>query len=497
MMWELIAANRRRSLMLFIGMAVVLCALGYMIGAVALPEGGGKLGLVIAVGLWMALSMMSVFGGGSLVLRLSGAREVSQDVHPQLFNVVEEMKIAAGLEQMPKIYIIDDRAPNAFATGLSPQDSAVAVTAGLLARLNRDELQGVIAHEVSHIMNRDMQFMTLASIMLGTIVIMSDVFLRGMWMTGGGSSRRYRSGKGGGGVPPQLAILAIVLAILGPVFARLLYFAISRKREYLADACAARLTRYPAGLAGALEKISQSTLPLGAANRATAPMFIANPFKKKKASAFSSWSATHPPIGERIAILRCMHHGAGLDTYQSAFQEVKGKPSSLIPTSGLKEHGGVDVRPPHQESVEPSTDPKKQVRDVLDLMRAANGFVFLICACGLKLKVPPELEEPHLTCPRCKRDNQVPRAQVDSAAETFAMVGATVGAIAGGGEEEIPIAQKMAGVDLGEESPLTYRRRTDSWESFACMCGNLLQISPAFTSSQMKCRKCSRITRIS
>jgi len=496
MMWELIAANRRRSLVLFIGMAGVLCALGYMIGAVALPDGGGKLGLVVAVGMWMVLSMMSVFGGGSLVLRLSGAREVSPDVHPQLFNVVEEMKIAAGLDHMPKIYIIDDRAPNAFATGLSPQDSAVAVTAGLLSRLNRDELQGVIAHEMSHIMNRDMQFMTLASIMLGTIVIMSDVFLRGMWMTGGGSSRRYRSGKGGGGVPPQLAILAVVLAILGPVFARLLYFAISRKREYLADACAARLTRYPSGLAGALEKISQSSLQLGVANRATAPMFIANPFKKKKASAFSSWSATHPPIGERIAILRSMHHGAGLDTYQSAFQEVKGKASSLIPASGLEKHGGVDVRPPHTDSVEPSADPTKQARDVLDLMRAANGFVFLICACGLKLKVPPEFEEPHLTCPRCKRDNQVPRAQIDSAAETFAMVGAAVGAIAGGGEEKIPIAQAMAGVEPGEESPLQYRRRTDSWESFACMCGNLLQISPAFTGSQMKCRKCSRITRI-
>jgi len=421
---------------------------------------------------------------------------VTPDVHPQLFNVVEEMKIASGLDHMPKIYIIDDRAPNAFATGLSPQDSAVAVTAGLLARLNRDELQGVIAHEMSHIMNRDMQFMTLASIMLGTIVIMSDVFLRGMWMTGGGSSRRYRSGKGGGGVPPQLVIIAVVFAILGPVFARLLYFAISRKREYLADACAARLTRYPSGLAGALEKISQSPLQLGVANRATAPMFIANPFKKKKASAFSSWSATHPPIGERIAILRAMEHGAGLDTYQAAFQGVKGKTSSLIPASGLKEHGGVDVRPPHKDSVDPSTDPKKQARDVLDLMRAANGFVFLICVCGLKLKVPPEFEEPHLTCPRCKRDNQVPRAQVDSAAETFAMVGAAVGALAGGGEEEIPMAQAMAGVEPGEESPLEYRRRTDSWESFACMCGNLLQISPAFTGSQMKCRKCSRITRI-
>jgi len=495
MMWELIAANRRKSLMLFIGMAVVLCSLGYLIGVVVHPDGGGRLGLIMAVAIWMGLSLMSTFGGGSLVLRLARAREVSPDVHPQLYNVVEEMKIAASLNHMPKIYIIDEKAPNAFATGLSPDDSAVAVTAGMLTRLNRDELQGVIAHEMSHIMNRDMQFMTLASIMLGTIVLMSDVFLRGMWFTGGGSSRRYRSSKsGGGGVPPQLAILAIALAILGPIFARLLYFAISRKREYLADACAVRLSRYPEGLASALEKISSNTLPLNAANRATAPMYIVNPLKPKK-SALSGLGATHPPIHERIAILRAMSQGAGLESYQSAYAGIKGGSRPLIPASGLRDHSGVDIREAH---VEPAKDEsaRKQTRDVMDLLRAVNGYAFLICACGLKLKVPPDFEEPKIACPRCKRENEIPKAQVSDITEAAAVVGAMVGTLAGGGAEEIPLATRARGAGAESDAPLEYRRRTNGWESFSCACGNLLQLSPAFSGSQIRCNKCDRVSRV-
>ena len=496
MMWELIAANRRRSLVLFIGMAFVLCTLGYLIGHVVHPEGGGRLGLIFAVAMWMGLSAMSIFGGGSIVLRMAGAREVNPDIHPQLFNVVEEMKIASALNHMPKIYIIDEKAPNAFATGLSPNDSSIVVTAGLLSRLNRDELQGVIAHEMSHIMNRDMQFMTLASIMLGTIVILSDVFLRGMWITGGGSSRRYRSSTGGGGVHPALAVAAIVLAILGPIFARLLYLAISRKREYLADACAVRLTRFPDGLAGALEKISASPLELGAANKATAPMYIVNPFRPKKKAAFSGWGATHPPIDKRIAILRTMSGGAELLCYQRAFSKVQGKPSMVIPSSGLKQDEHVEIRAPHAETAAADQSGKAQARDVMDLMRAVNNYLFLICACGLKIKVPPKFKVPHIPCPRCGRENQIPRAAKTEIAETVAVVGAVVGALGGGGEENIPMAKKMTGGAEGVRAPLEYSRRTKSWESFSCMCGNLLQLSPAFNSRQMKCRKCGRITRI-
>ena len=184
------------------------------------------------------------------MLSVSNAKEVTPEVHQQLFNIVEEMKIASNLPKMPKIFIINDAAPNAFATGTKPENSAITVTAGLLAKLNRDELQGVIAHEMSHIANRDILVMTFAGIMLGCIVLISEVFLKGLWFSGG-SSARYRSKSSSGGGQAQLVMMiaAIILAILAPIAAQLLYFAISRRREYLADANGARLTRYPEGLA--------------------------------------------------------------------------------------------------------------------------------------------------------------------------------------------------------------------------------------------------------
>jgi len=498
MMWELIAANRRKSIALFAGMMATLCALGYFIGHVVIPDGGGYVGLIFALAIWAVLSSISVFGGGSMILSMSGAREVKRDFDPRLYNVVEEMKIASGLDAMPKIYVIDDKAPNAFATGIKPENSAVAVTAGLLTTLNRDELQGVIAHEMSHIINRDVQFMTVASIMLGSIVLLSQVFLRGMWFSGGGSSRRYRSGKGGGGGHPAFIIVAIALAILGPIFARLLYFAISRKREYLADASAARLTRYPEGLASALEKISQSPLELAAANKVTAPMYIVNPLAVKGMKA-SGMGSTHPPAAERIRILREMGGGAFLD-YQRAFSKVKGKPSMIIPTSGLRKDEPVRIRDAHPDVAGEDTA-LHRAHETLDMMRAANGFLFLICACGLKLKIPPDFEDDHVACPRCKKDNVVPRAAMSEMMQSAAVVGAMAGAIAGGdagGAGAIPSAQpSTAAPDPGApDAPLEYRRRTDGWESFACGCGHLMQLSPAFDSRQMKCPKCNRITRI-
>jgi heat shock protein HtpX len=499
MMWELIAANRRKSLFLFVGMAVILCLLGYGIGYTVHPEGGGTLGLVIAVSIWMILSAMSVFGGGGLLLKLSHARQVSQDVHPQLFNVVEEMKIASGLETMPKVYIIDEPAPNAFATGLSKEDAAIAVTAGLLTRLNRDELQGVVAHEMSHIMNRDVQFMTLAGIMLGSIVLLSQVFLRGMWL-GGGSSRRYRpktDSKIGGQGHIVILLITIALAILGPLLARIFYFAISRKREYLADASAVRLTRYPEGLASALEKISSSSVPLEAANNVTAPMFIVNPFEKQKSMAASGLSSTHPPIYERVAILRNMTHGAGLLQYQRAFSKAMGKPTMLIPSSGLKQDKPVGIREPHPDVVKQQTK-KGEVRDVMDLMRAVNGYAFLICVCGLKIKVPPDFEESRIQCPRCQKENEIPKAEVSDVTQAAAVIGAMMGTLSDGSNGGIPQAtQTLPPDEYGTDSPpLEFRRKTDSWETFTCSCGKLQQLSPAFSAHQINCRACGRIIKI-
>jgi heat shock protein HtpX len=495
MMWELIAANRRKSIFLFVGMAALLVSLGYFIGEATMGEGGGWIGLIIATAVWVVMSAASVFGGPELVLKMSRAREVTADVHPQLFNVVEEMKVAAGLPKMPKVYIIDEKAPNAFATGLRPEESSIAVTAGLLTKLNRDELQGVVAHETSHIANRDVQFLTLASIMLGSIVLISEVFLRGMWY-GGGPSRRYRrKSSGGGGGNAVVLVAAIALAILGPLFARLLYLSISRKREYLADATAVQLTRYPDGLAGALEKIAASDIPLEAANKVTAPMYIVNPLTPGRHAKLAGWASTHPPVEERIAILRAMSQGASLVSYQHAFAKATGKPAMLLPRSALREDKSIAIRAPHPDVVREQNE-KQQTRDVMDLMRAVNGYAFLVCACGLKIKVPPDHKDPEIKCPRCGRSNEIPRAQVAEFAQVAAAVGALVGAPKAGGEGDVPFA-RPAPAAPGPERVLEYRRRTPGeWESFACSCGHLLQLSPIFSASQMKCPNCGTITRL-
>jgi heat shock protein HtpX len=399
-MWELIQANRRKSIIIFIGMGLLLILIGYTFGSFYAPENGGFLGIFFALMLWGILSMVSYFAGSKILLAVSGAKEVTKDVHPQLYNVVEEMRIAANLPHQPKIYIIADAAPNAFATGIKPENSAIAVTAGLLGTLNRDELQGVVAHEMSHIINRDVLVMTFAGMMLGAITLMAEVFTRSLWF-GGGSRYKSKSSDKGGQAQIIILVLAIALAILGPIMAQLLYFAISRKREYLADASAVRLTRYPDGLASALEKISGSNLDLKTANKVTAPMYIINPLKKK-GMQLSNVTSTHPPITERINILRSMTQGANYTNYQNAFNSVMGKTSGLIPQSGLTDSAKISLR--DSELSQTSFETDKQIkREVGDLMMKLNDFFFINCTCGIKLKVPPDFKSDSISCPKCGR----------------------------------------------------------------------------------------------
>ncbi len=229
-MWELIQSNRRKSLILFISLGITLLLLGYFFGSAYYADGGGFIGIFFALVIWGILSLISYFSGSKILLAVSGAKEVTKDVHPQLFNVVEEMKISAGLPAMPKIYIMNETAPNAFATGIKPENSAVAVTAGLLARLNRDELQGVIAHEVSHIVNRDVMFMTFAGIMLGSIVLISEVFLRSLWFGGGRYSSKSSKSSGQGQL--IIMIVAIAFAILAPILPAERFFCRAGVRLY-------------------------------------------------------------------------------------------------------------------------------------------------------------------------------------------------------------------------------------------------------------------------
>ena len=293
MVYEEIAANRRRSFVLIFVFVLFLLFLGWIFGE---AYGAGQAGALIALILALFISLITFFYGDRMVLGISGARPVDRRKNPYLANVVEGLAIAAGIPA-PKAYIIEDSAPNAFATGRKPDNSSIAVTTGLLEKLNRLELEGVIAHEMSHIKNFDIRYATLVAILVGTVALLSDWMRRSFFYRG----RRKKGGAGGG----VIILIALVLAILAPIVAQLIRFALSRQREYLADANGALLTRYPEGLASALEKISKDTEPLEAANKATAHLYIVNPLLEHRGKLNTLFS-THPPAEERVRRLRSM-----------------------------------------------------------------------------------------------------------------------------------------------------------------------------------------------
>jgi len=307
-LFEQIRHNRRQSAFLIFLIFVLLGVVGGVFGALAGSYGSGAesdgsagahsvvLGLVVAAVVGTIAFFIAWFGGSSLVLGLSKAWEIRKQDHPQLWNVVEELCIAGGISTMPKIHVIDDPSPNAFATGRSPETGHVAITSGLLDQLDRDELQGVMAHELSHIRNYDIRYAMLVAVMVGAIALFCDLFLRSMFF------RRGRSSGGKGNAVLMIAALAV--AILAPISATALRMAVSRKREFLADASGAELTRNPLGLASALEKLSGSSAKLESANRATQHMYIVNPMRARGDSG--SLFATHPPIDERIRRLKAM-----------------------------------------------------------------------------------------------------------------------------------------------------------------------------------------------
>jgi len=308
-------------------MGLLLLALGYAIGFYFADN--GLVGMALAGIVWGIMSLVSLFQGDNILLGVAGARKIRKEDNQRLYNVVEEMSIAAGLPKAPDVYIIEDQALNAFAVGRNTERAVVAITSGLLAKLNRDELQGVIAHEVAHIKNRDVSLMAISAVMLGAIVMLSWYVSRFMFSVGG--DRRSSKGGNGGAV---IAIIGLVLIVLSPIFAQLIHLAISRKREYLADASAATYTRYPDGLASALEKMAGSPTKVRAANNATASMYTISPFTQNSAKA-SSLLSTHPPIKERVRILRAMG-GNSYQNYEQAYEEVHGK-GKIIPKSALSQ----------------------------------------------------------------------------------------------------------------------------------------------------------------
>lgn len=289
--------NNLKSLLLFFFFMLIIAGLGLIVG---LFWGNLYFGLIIALLFGGVYALIAWFSGANMLLSLTHAKPVTKKEYPYLFHTLEGLALAAGIPT-PKAYVIKDSALNAFATGRDPNNSAIAVTTGLLEKMNREELEGVIAHEMSHIRNYDIRAMLIAAVMVGIIVLLSDFMLRSFLWGGGG-----RRDSNGGNAQIIFIVVGLVLAILAPLIGEMIKLAISRKREYAADAGAAVLTRYPAGLASALRKIAADPDPLvDTANKATAHLFISTPFRKKKGFLVKLFS-THPPIEERIKRLEAM-----------------------------------------------------------------------------------------------------------------------------------------------------------------------------------------------
>jgi len=301
-MYEQISRNKWKSAALIVFFMAFIFVLTWFFEYLT---GWGKGGLVLAVVVAMGMAAVGYYQSDKIVLAISRAKPVTKEEYPYLYNVVEGLAIAAGVPA-PKCYVIDDTAPNAFATGRKPETAVICVTTGILAKLDRVELEGVIAHEMSHIKNYDVRLQTLVVVMAGVVALLSDWMLRSFWW--GGGRRRGRSRSGSGGAEGVFVLVGLGLAVLSPFIATIIQLAVSRKREFLADASGAMLTRYPAGLASALRKISADREPLEAANKATAHLYIVNPLKNLKGgnSGLNRLFSTHPPIEERIAALEKM-----------------------------------------------------------------------------------------------------------------------------------------------------------------------------------------------
>jgi heat shock protein HtpX len=304
--YEQIAANKRKTVLLIFGAIVLLGAVGYVLGLWYGGYGSGVYGLVGAVALAVVLSLGSFFGGDRLVLASTRAREATPQEQPRLHNIVEGLSIAAGIPK-PRVYVIPEQAPNAFATGRNPEHSSVAVTDGLLSTMNRVELEGVIGHELSHVVDRDILVGTVVATLVGAVVLISEFFMRSWWW--GGVRGRRGGDRSGGGIEAIIFAVGLVLLVLAPIIGQIVRLAVSRQREFLADAQGALLTRYPPGLASALRKIgAASGIPMRSANNATAHLWLNQPsrIQGEGMGPLEKLFSTHPPIEERIRRLEEM-----------------------------------------------------------------------------------------------------------------------------------------------------------------------------------------------
>lgn len=396
-MWELVRQNKIKTLLLMLVLGIVLLLSGYLFAEIKFHN--GLIGLSIASVLWIFHFGCSYFMGDSLFLQNNRAEKVhEQSLAPTLWNVTEEMAIASGMATLPNIYIIDDNAPNAFAVGRDPEHASIAVTSGLIKLCSRDELQGVIAHELAHINNRDSLYMMMAASMIS--IISSTLNLLTSGRHGSPYSRTYRSysQRNNGS-----NLLLIVPAILISILTTLIYYSISRKREYLADATGAIYTRYPEGLASALEKISSHHQVVTSADTASAPLYIINPLKNSLAGLFS----THPSVESRIQILRSMGGTADFSSYSHAYQSVLHTQETIVPQSAIKNPSSTFATEPTPALVThtPDThaDQLSRHREATDTLWKLHDYHFIHCDCGTNLKIPPQYSGKTIACPHCHK----------------------------------------------------------------------------------------------
>jgi heat shock protein HtpX len=427
-MWEQIRYNQTRSAMLIAGMGVLLFLLSFVISIPLARMFNKNLfesgigGIIFASIIWMGISLLAYFQGDDMLLSLSGARRISYGDHPRFYNIVEEMRIASGLEVMPSVYIVDDPAMNAFAIGCRPEKAAVIVTSGLLTKLNRDELQGVIGHEMAHIQNRDVLLISLCIMLLDTITLLAWLIMPRLF-----ESRNFLLGRyywllpfvsfsiaaiftalimssesvSGSGFLLVLIFYVLAFVLSMPIFAQLIYYATSRRREYLADASSALYTRYPEGLASALEKIAASTDQVLAASPVTAPIYIINPFRSNGLPA-SDITSTHPPVSERIRILRSMSHASYAD-YDRAYRQVRNIDTGIIPAAAVASAAVVPMRTAMPDEL----DHIQRARETSNVLWNLNKYKIVDCSCGTRMRVPPGFKLPEVRCPHCGRMNPV------------------------------------------------------------------------------------------
>ena len=492
-MWTLVRANRMQTALLVAISLVTSVVIGYVLGriaGVALGVGprveAGLVGVEVAIVVWVVITVVTWYQGDALILAAAGAEPIEFKDHPQFCNVVEEMALAANLGRTPKPYIIQEQAMNAFATGMRPEMTAIAVTAGALARLNRDQLQGLVAHETAKIAHGDVLFLSLVSLMTGA------VFARGAGRGRDTFGRNPRYTRGGVPLPAGQGLARALcggLAVFAPVYAIFIAVGVVRKRVYLADAAAALYTRYPEGLAGALHVISGDPYTLVHANRGIATLCTVNPYKKEMGihTPFLL-GATHPHTEQRISILRRIHGGVSLGAYQRAWQEEIGTKRQLVPADAMKKVRPVPIR---ESECDMATPPRERARAAGDLVRRLHDYLFLGCICGMRIKLPPTFPRDHVACPRCGRTCTVPTAALITGAAAAATVVEQATREIADMEGRDPAREAAARERALTAAPaLTITRTTPGWMTFKCTCGTPNQISPSFDAPNTVCPEC-------